>query len=56
MTKVLTKIVTITILLAVTIYLSWTLYSINKSNREIPKSSKLVENVKYNLPQRSDNL
>lgn len=51
MPKFLTKIMIITILCAVVISLSWFVYSINKSNKEIPKRAMLVENINYDVTQ-----
>ena len=51
MPKTFIKIVVIFILFATALTLSWVVYSNNSSNRDIPRSAKLVKNIIYNVPQ-----
>ncbi len=51
MPKLLTKIITIVLIFTVVLSLGWILLSNNRSNKEIPKRAKLVQNIKYDFMQ-----
>lgn len=51
MPKLLTKIIAVVLIFAAILSLGWILLSNNRSNKEIPKRAKLVQNIKYDFIQ-----